>query len=134
MSPVSDPGLRAASREYDRQLLAAARAAVTTSETAKETAHARRDRSRFAYGSWFVVSTLLALRVLASMLAEPLEVGRAAAAPTWQVQVSTNSNALGIVLAYGPEVGVQLLRIPARGASATDPRVIPRAPLAGSFT
>jgi hypothetical protein len=125
MSLVSDPNLRAASREDDRGLLAAARAAVTTTETAKEAAYARRGRSPFAYGGLFVVSALLALRVLASVLAEPLEGVGAADAPTWQVQVSTNSSSPGIVLAYGPEVGAQLLRIPAREASATDPRVIP---------
>ncbi|QJR35781.1 hypothetical protein [Gemmatimonas groenlandica] len=125
MSLVSDPGLRAASRESDHRLLAAGRAAVTTSETAKETARARRGRIRFVYGSLFVVSALLALRVLASVLAQPLEVVGAAPVPTWQVQVRTNTNAPGIVLAYGPEVGVQLLRIPGREASATEPRVIP---------
>ncbi|GAB1343173.1 hypothetical protein MASR1M101_23000 [Gemmatimonas sp.] len=125
MGLVSDPNLRAASRETDGRLLAATRAAVTTSETPKETAHARRGRSRFAYGSLFVVSVLLALRVLASLLAEPLEGVGAADAPTWQVQVSTNSSSPGIVLAYGPEVGVQLLRVPSREASVTDPRVIP---------
>lgn len=125
MSLVSDPSLRAAAREYDRRRDAAPRAAVTAPETVKETARARRGRSRFVFGSLFVVSALLALRVLASVLAQPLEVVGAAAAPIWQVQVSSNSNVPAIVLAYGKEVGVQLLRIPARDASATDPRVIP---------
>ena len=125
MSLASDPSLRAASRDSDRRLFAAARAVVTASETAKETARARRGRSQFVFGSLLVVSALLALRVLASVLAEPLEVVGAAAAPAWQVQVSTNSNSPGIVLAYGPEVGVQLLRIPARGARGIDTRVIP---------
>jgi hypothetical protein len=125
MSLVSDPSLRAASREIDLRLNAASRAAMTTPETAKETARARRGRSRLAFGSLFAVSALLSLRLLASVLAEPLEISAATGAPTWQVQVSTNSNAPGIVLAYGPEAGVQLLRIPARDASATETRVIP---------
>ena len=125
MSLVSDPSLRAASREYERRLDAASRAAVTAPKTPKETARARRSRSRFVFGSLLVVSALLSLRVLASVLAQPLEVVGSASAPTWQVEVSTNSNSPGIVLAYGPEVGVQLLRIPARGARGTDTRVIP---------
>ena len=75
-----------------------------------------------------VVSALLSLRVLASVLAEPLEVAAAASAPTWQVQVTTNTNSPGIVLAYGPEVGVQLLRIPAREAGGTDNARDSRAP------
>jgi hypothetical protein len=129
MSLVSDPSLRAASREYDHRVFDAARGAIartdTASDTARDTARARRGRSRLLFGAMFVVSALLALRGLASVLAEPLDVGGAAAAPTWQVEVSTNSTAAGIVLAYGPEVGVQLLRIPARDASATEPRVIP---------
>lgn len=124
MSLVSDPSLRAAARESDHRWDAAPRAVVTVAENAEETARTRRGRSRFVFGSLFLVSAVLALRVLASVLAEPLEVV-GAAAPTWQVQVSTNSNSPGIVLAYGPEVGVQLLRIPARDASATDRRVIP---------
>ena len=125
MSLVSDPSLRAAARESERRWDAAPRAAVTARESVNEAARTRRGRSRLVFGSLFIVSAVLALRVLASVLAEPLEGVGAAAAPTWQVQVSTNSDAPGIVLAYGPEVGVQLLRIPARDASATDPRVIP---------
>jgi hypothetical protein len=125
MSLISDPSLRAAPRESHHQWAEAQRAAVTARETVQETARTRRGISRFLYGTLFVASALVALRVLASVVAEPLEVAGAAAAPTWQVQVSTNSNTPGIVLAYGPEVGVQLLRIPARDASAADRRVIP---------
>lgn len=125
MSLVSDPSLRAAPRENTPRWNAAFRAPITTRETPTEIARARRGRSWFVFGSLLVVSALLSLRLLASVLAEPLEISDAATAPTWQVQVSTNSNAPGIVLAYGPEVGVQLLRIPARNASATETRVIP---------
>lgn len=125
MSLVSDPGLRAASRENDSRLHADSRAAMTAPEPVKDGARARRVLSRVALGGLLVVSALLALRLLASVLAAPLEVGGVSAAPAWQVQVSTNSSSPGIVLAYGPEVGIQLLRIPARDPNARETRVIP---------
>ncbi len=125
MSLVSDPSLRAAHREHGRRLDAATRAALTVPNAPTTTARARRGRSRFVFGLLFVGSALLALRALASVVAAPLEVAGAVPAPTRQIEVSTNSDSPGIALAYGPDVGFQLLRIPSREARGTDARVLP---------
>lgn len=125
MSLVSDPSLRAASAEFDRQFDGAARAPLVRPDALSPLARVRRFGRRLTFGVATVAGVLLVLRVMAGILAEPLEPINAPNAPAWQVQVSTNSAKGGIVLAYGAEVGVQVLRIPAKGATGDNARVIP---------
>lgn len=125
MSLVSDPSLRAASAGFDRHLDGATRAPLAVPDTHSPLARVRRFGRRLTFGVATIVGVLLVLRVMAGVLAEPLEPVNAPNAPAWQVQVSTNNTKSGIVLAYGAEVGVQVLRIPAKGARGDNARVIP---------
>ncbi len=125
MSLVSDPSLRAASPDFTRQLDGHVRAPLVLPDTQSPLARLARFGRRLTFGVATVAGVLLVLRVLAGVLAEPLEPVNAPNAPAWQVQVSTNSAKSGIVLAYGAEVGVQVLRIPPKGTSGDNARVIP---------
>ena len=125
MSVVSDPSVKAAQRPAWSGFEAAEGALPVTLDTPTAMAAARRVHRWWIYGTLAVVSTLLCLRLLASILAAPLDIVDAGAAPAWQVEVTTNGNRPGIALAYCPEVGIQLLRIPAGESSVSYARVVP---------
>jgi hypothetical protein len=125
MSVVSDPSVHAAQRPAWSGFEAAEGALPVTLHSPTAMAAARRGHRWWIYGTLAVVSTVLCLRLLASILAAPLEAVAAGAAPAWQVEVTTNGNRPGIALAYGPEVGIQLLRVPAGEGRVSEARVVP---------
>ncbi len=125
MTMISDPSVRAAQRPAWSGFDAVEGTSPTTRHSPTAMAEARRVHRWWIYGSLSVISTLLALRLLASALAAPLETVGVGAAPAWQVEVTTNGNRPGIALAYGHEVGIQLLRIPAGESGTSEARVVP---------
>lgn len=125
MSMVSDPSVRAAERPIWSGFEANASALPVAPDSPAALAAARRGHRWWIYGTLSVVSTLVTLRLLASVLAAPLETVGAGPAAAWQVEVTTNGDRPGIALAYGREVGIQLLRIPAGTNSTSDARVVP---------
>lgn len=83
-------------------------------------------RTRIAvYAALTVVTVALTLRVVASLLATPLERMPAALSPTWLVELSTTNASPTTALLYGPDVGVQLVRVPGNVETAADARVVP---------
>lgn len=125
MSTVSDPSLQAAQQSTWSGLEGAESFLPVTVDSPKAMAAVRRGQRWWVYGTLVVVSTLVGLRLLASILAAPLDTVGAGAAPAWQVEVTTNGDMPGVALAFGREVGFQLLRIPAGDGSTSEARVIP---------
>jgi hypothetical protein len=122
---ASDPSVGAAQRPASGGFDAPERALLITLDSTAAMAAARRVHRWWIYGTLAIASTLLCLRVLASVLAAPLASVGQGAAPAWQVEVTTNGSKPGIALAYGREAGIQLLRIPAGERSASEARVVP---------
>ena len=125
MSMVSDPSVRAASRLDWSTFDAAEGVLPVTRDSPSAVAETRRGHRWWIYGSLALVTTLMTLRLLASALASPLDAVASGIVPVWQVEVTTNGDKPGIALAYGREVGIQLLRIPARDGGASEARVVP---------
>lgn len=122
---MSDPSLRAAERPHSQGFDAAHQAALSAVRSPASISALRRVHRWWIYSALTGVSALLGLRLLASVVAAPLDVPANGAAPAWQVEVTTNGSRPGVALAYGREVGIQLLRIPAGSGSASDARVVP---------
>jgi hypothetical protein len=125
MSIASDPRVRAAQRPASTGFDASGDAQLVSAGSSTAIAASRRAHRWWVYGSLAVISTLVGLRMLASVLAAPLEPVGAGAAPAWQVEVATNGSKPGVVLAYGPEVGIQILRVPAGVGNTSEARVVP---------
>lgn len=124
MSVVSDPGLHVAPRLHGSPGDPGSRPPVR--EVGAPPAP-RSSRSRIAVYVTLTAATIaLGLRGLATLLAIPLEpppVG--GIAPTWMIEVTTTSATPTTALLYGRDVGVQLVRVPARRGSADEPRLVP---------
>jgi hypothetical protein len=125
MTLVSDPSVRAANRRAWNGHAASEGELPVPHDSPRALASARRVHRWWIYGTLMVASTLVGLRLLASVLASPLDTVNASAAPAWQVEVTTTGPKPGIALAYGPEVGIQLLRIPAGDNKTSEARVVP---------
>lgn len=125
MSLVSDPDLRAAPHTHS-SFSELRRGAPPVRYTTPQAPSPRPVRTRIAVYSALAVATIaLTLRLVASFLATPLERVPATLAPTWLVEVTTTSDAPTTALLYGPDVGVQLVRVPGDGGTASDARVVP---------
>jgi hypothetical protein len=133
MSVTSDPFLRAADprplRERwsfitDRQPLVARANAVLP---APRPIAARILAKALVIGA----AGLLALRAIGGWIAEPLAPD-SAAAPTWNVEVSSTSTGSVLAFAYSRESGAHLLRVPGRNADRNR-RVIPARIAAGDL-
>jgi hypothetical protein len=119
LSVISDPQLRAA----PRFALPSEGEAVALPP---RTPIARSLRSRiWAYATVGVFAAAVTLRLVASMLAVPLDAPGAVAAPTWFVEVTTNNSTPGTALVYGREVGLQFVQLPAGDGSPLSARIVP---------
>ncbi|MBL0937645.1 MAG: hypothetical protein IBJ03_02060 [Gemmatimonadaceae bacterium] len=96
MSLVSDPSLRSASPPRPRAFDVPEASLPVALESAPAIATKRRRHRWWINGTLALVSSLVALRLLASALASPLEMIEASAAPAWQVEVTTSGNEPGI--------------------------------------
>jgi len=76
-----------------------------------------------AYGALAVLTVSVAVGALASAFATPLIPVPTASAPTWSVELSSSSSHPVVALAYGPEAGLHIFRVPGTDAAAA-PRVI----------
>jgi hypothetical protein len=125
MKLVSDPDLRAASHTrspFDE--LSRGAPPVVYQEPRLPTP--RPARARIAvYTTLAVAALALGLRMVAALLATPLERMPGTLAPTWLVELTTTSASPTTALLYGPDVGIQLVRVPAEGGTTADAGVVP---------
>lgn len=76
------------------------------------------------YGALVLTTVSIAVSLIAWAFATPLTTIPAASAPTWSVELSSSSSHPVVALAYGPEAGLHIFRVPGANSSAA-PRVIP---------
>lgn len=126
----SDPQLKSAPR-FEIPLLDVNGGALSTVDkspagvSSRATNSGRKSRVWAAYALLSVAAVAVALRVLASALAEPLESVTAGAAPTWMIEMTTTSAHASTAVVYGREVGFQLVRVPAATDGASRARLVP---------
>ena len=125
MSMISDPELQAAPRRASYAFDAGNRTPLVRADSPAALRAKRSGVRSVLYGVLAGVTAFTGLQFVASAFADPLVLPTSAAAPAWQVEITTTSSSSGLALAYGREVGVQFLRIPPRGAKGDDARVIP---------
>ena len=125
MTMMSDPSVRAAERPSLAHFDAGAGALHVVSDPHHLVPRSRRTRVWGIYAVIGVAAVVVALRLLASLLAVPLDTVAGGAAPTWMVEVTTSGAKAGTALVYGSEVGMQLVQIPAGDGDASDARVVP---------
>ncbi len=125
MGTVSDPRVEAMERPGIPRFSSGAGPLPASLDAVHPAARSHRQGAFGVYGALSVVTVLVALRLLASALAIPLEVPAARAAPTWMVEVSTTGAKPGTALVYGDEVGFQLLQIPAGDGVTSTARIVP---------
>lgn len=125
MSMVSDPRIETSERPI-RPLLGANEGSLPAFvDKSAPPERSRRPRAMVLYGLLSIVTAVVAVRMLASALAIPLETPATGAAPRWMVRVTTTGAKHGTALVYGEEVGFQLLQIPAGGGGTSDARIVP---------
>lgn len=125
MSLVSDPSLRSASRSQSARF-AEARDAASLVRDARRAAVVPPARARWSVIALLTcATTLLGLRLLATALAAPLDAPSTVDAPAWMVELTTTGTRSTTALVYGPDVGLQFLRVPAAQSAVTTPRLVP---------
>lgn len=124
MSVVSDPGLRATSRLQGSQFDQAPGANPLVRDVELRSMAPSPRRRVAVYATLAIASVALVLRVIASLVALPLETPPLnGVGPTWMVEVTTTSATPTTALLYGRDIGVQLVCVPARGTD--EPRLVP---------
>jgi hypothetical protein len=125
MSTASDPAMRVAQRRAAGVFTAANTREFAVAPNPHQTV-ARSLRQRvLAYSAMVVGTSLVGLRLIASVLAQPLDSVAAASAPAWMVEVTTTSALPSTALVYGREVGFQLVQVPAGEGATSNRRVVP---------
>jgi hypothetical protein len=125
VSTHSDPALPVAQRRAAQAWTEANAAAFAVAPNPHQTV-ARSLRQRvLAYSALAVGTSLAGLRLIASVLAQPLDSVDAASAPAWMVEVTTTSALPGTALVFGREVGFQLVQVPAGDGAKSNLRVVP---------
>jgi hypothetical protein len=125
MTMQSDPTLKVAERQRVPHVNAnAGQLVAPTGARAPERA-SRRKKNVGIYALLTVMSIAVLFRAIAPLFASPLDDASTTAAPPWMMQVTTTGSKPGIALAFGADVGIQILRIPAGQGSNSEARILP---------
>ncbi len=123
MSLTSDPELKRIDPLFEWQRSAGIRGAARVNRDRHLPTPRSRIQRAVAFGAIVLTSAVIAMSVVASYFASALSTIPIAAAPAWSVELSSSSSHSVLALAYGPEAGLHVIRVPAADA-VEEPRVI----------